>query len=141
MNNIETYFNLKRKWMQSNQKAIIQQEIDTFLSALSQAERDQIFEADAQNTSTLIADTQQLRQQIAIRHQIENILPFISVANFAKQYFGRSSSWLHQRINGNIVHGKPISFTPEEKQKLAFALQDVASKMIHTANNIKHARI
>lgn len=32
----------------------------------------------------------------------------------AEHYFGKSRQWLYQRINGNIVNGKPADFTPDE---------------------------
>ena len=64
-----------------------------------------------------------------MRKILSETLPFISVSEFAKTYFGKSASWLHQRINGNEVHGKTATFTPDELHQLADALNDVANKL------------
>ena len=47
---------------------------------------------------------------------IKEILPVISLPFIAKKYFGKTKEWLYQRINRNIVNGKPAKFTSEEKR-------------------------
>lgn len=72
---------------------------------------------------------------LTLQKTLHGVLPpFISVSEFAKQYFGKSASWLHQRINGNAVHGKVATFTPTELTTLANALKDVAGKLTHAAS-------
>ena len=56
-------------------------------------------------------------------------MKLISVSEFARKYFGKSASWLHQRINGNEVHGKAVTFTEKELNILSDALKDVANKL------------
>lgn len=75
----------------------------------------------------------QIIRSLASVIDVVNVSPFISVSEFAKQYFGKSASWLHQRINGNAVHGKVATFTPAELNTLANALKDVAGKLTHAA--------
>ena len=60
---------------------------------------------------------------------MEPILPYISVSSLAKDYFGKSTSWFYQRLNGNIIHCKAAAFTDKELNVLKDALQDVASKL------------
>lgn len=60
-----------------------------------------------------------------IRTRLKNILPAISLAYVAKTYFGKSRQWLCQRVNGNLVNGKPARFTPAEIEILNDALQDM----------------
>lgn len=55
-----------------------------------------------------------------------NILP---LSHIAEHYFKKSRQWLYQRINGNIVNGKPAQFTDEEIETLNFALQDISKKI------------
>lgn len=74
-----------------------------------------------------------MKRQIEVRKILSDILPFISVSEFAKQYFDRSASWLHQRINGNEVHGKVVAFTEKELNILSDALKDVADKLNNAA--------
>ena len=67
--------------------------------------------------------------EILVREKMEAILPMISVSYLAKHYFGKSSSWLYQRINGNKVHGKPAKFTPQELEKLRYALKEISQSI------------
>lgn len=59
---------------------------------------------------------------------LEDIAEMASMSYIAKTYFNKSRSWLYQRLNGNIIHGKPATFTPEERQTLAKALDDMSRK-------------
>lgn len=70
-----------------------------------------------------------LAEEIRVREKMEAILPMISVSYLAKHYFGRSSSWLYQRINGNRVHGKPAKFTVQELEKLRYALREISQNI------------
>lgn len=60
--------------------------------------------------------------------ELDDIADMASMSYIAKKYFNRSRSWLYQRLNGNTVHGKPATFTPEERQTLAKALDDMSRK-------------
>ncbi len=68
-------------------------------------------------------------EEVLVREKMEAILPMISVSYLAKHYFGRSSSWLYQRINGNKVHGKPAKFTTQELDKLRHALREISQSI------------
>ena len=81
----------------------------------------------------IIEMARELGKQIQIRKQLESVLPFISVSALAKSYFGKSSSWFYQRLNGNIVHGKPAAFTEDELKTLNHALQDISTKLSNVA--------
>ena len=54
----------------------------------------------------------------------------ISLSYIAKNYFGKSKEWLYQRINGNIVNGKPAHFTEEETRQLQNALHDLGAQLL-----------
>jgi len=43
---------------------------------------------------------------------------------------------LHQRINGNEVHGKVVTFTEKELKILSDALKDVADKLNNAATEL-----
>jgi len=47
----------------------------------------------------------------------------------AKHYFGKTKEWLYQRINGNVVNGKPCRFTAEELDRFNHALKDISQKI------------
>ncbi|MDR0393647.1 MAG: DUF5053 domain-containing protein [Tannerella sp.] len=56
----------------------------------------------------------------------KDIIPFSYIA---KTYFKKSKAWLYQRINENIVNGKPAKFTENEIKIFNEALQDIGRKI------------
>lgn len=65
-------------------------------------------------------------EDIRLSVQLKKVADIVSISYIAKEYFGKSRSWLHQRLNGDIVNGKPVKFTPEERSKLKEALKDIS---------------
>jgi len=61
--------------------------------------------------------------------RLGEITKMVSMAYIAKTYFNKSRSWLAQKLNGNIVNGKPSQFTDDEIKTLRFALNDMSSKL------------
>jgi len=78
-------------------------------------------------------DTAEKATDLAMRQKLESVIPAISMVYIAKNYFNKTDAWLYQRINGNIVNGKPAHFTPDEKNKLAHALRDLSIKLHETS--------
>ena len=74
---------------------------------------------------------EEIKQDITtLRQQIEeDDYKLIPMSYIAKHYFGKSASWLYQRINGNKVGGR--SYTLNEEQKATFnrAFQDIAKRI------------
>lgn len=66
---------------------------------------------------------------IAVRKQLEDISDMISLSYLARHYFNKSRQWLNQRMNENIVNGKPARFTPEQINILNNALKDISHKI------------
>jgi hypothetical protein len=54
------------------------------------------------------------------------ILP---LAYIAKNYFHKTRTWLYQRINGNLVNGKPAKFSKKEKEIFNQALKDISNRI------------
>jgi len=67
------------------------------------------------------------------------ICGFINFSEVARKYFGRSSQWLTQRLHGSEVNGKPARFKPEEADKFAAALRDMAARLSSAAARIEQA--
>lgn len=132
------YFRLKDLWIKSTglERENASKQLNAFMDALSEEDKRLVTEAitdDFARIHKVIDDSKQLRKRIEVRKQLEEVLSFISVSEFAKKYFGKSASWLHQRINGNEVHGKSATFTSGELHQLADALNDVADKLKRAA--------
>ena len=71
-----------------------------------------------------------------IKLQMQEVADIISLSYLAKRYFNKSRSWLYQRMNGNIVNGKPARFTPDELATLNTALKDISEKLARLAFHI-----
>ena len=65
-------------------------------------------------------------EEMTYRLQLEEVLEIVNLSYIAKKYFGRTQSWLSQRINGCTVNGKKATFTPNEIETLNHALSDIA---------------
>ncbi|GAB6007989.1 DUF5053 domain-containing protein [Dysgonomonas reticulitermitis] len=74
-----------------------------------------------------IRDTNSEIQEILLREKLKEVLPVISVSHLAKTYFHKTPQWFYQRLNGNIVNGKPASFTKDELNVLKNALTDITN--------------
>lgn len=68
-------------------------------------------------------------RELTVRKQLEDISDIISLSYLAKRYFNKSRQWLNQRMNENIVNGKPARFTPEQIIVLNRALKDIGKKI------------
>lgn len=71
--------------------------------------------------------------ELIARHRLGDVPEVISFSYIAKKYFGKSRGWLMQKVNGNIVNGKPAAFTPDESKLFREALQDISKKLSNAA--------
>ena len=74
-------------------------------------------------------------EEIRLRYYLIVNREIIPVSFIAKNYFKKSKEWIYQRINGNLVNGKPARFSEKEIEIFNFALQDI-SKRIGSINII-----
>ncbi|MFK2309770.1 DUF5053 domain-containing protein [Bacteroides fragilis] len=128
------FIRLKEQWMNSKGEAREKADVEmqAFFDSLTEKDKKLIAEAVDEDFSKIhqkIEDCKNLSHRIEVRKRLEEVLPFISISKFAEVYFGKSASWLHQRINGNVVHGKPCRFTDEEIDIFNKALQDISKKI------------
>lgn len=134
----EDFFRLKAACLQAkgDDREKAEQEMDRFFDSLQpedQKELQAAIDEDFARIHQAVEDAKKMKRQIEVRKILSEVLPFISVSEFAKQYFDKSASWLHQRINGNEVHGKVATFTEKELKVLSDALKDVADKLNNAA--------
>lgn len=64
------------------------------------------------------------------------ILDTLNCAAISERFFNRSRAWFIQRLNNNLVNGKPVSFTPEELLTLRTSLKILSSEIINFTSNI-----
>lgn len=67
--------------------------------------------------------------ELTVKMQLSNDVEIIPLAFIAKEYFNKTKNWLYQRVNGNIVNGKPARFTDEEKKIFNEALKDISKRI------------
>lgn len=72
-----------------------------------------------------------------MKQTLADILLDISWARLSTRYFGRSRSWLHQKLDGRNSNGGEGDFTDEEKARLKDALNDLAARIAAAASLIK----
>jgi hypothetical protein len=65
-----------------------------------------------------------------IKEKLGNIPEIINLSAVARQCFGKSRTWLYQRLNGNIVNGKPAYFTRAERKQLLDFLHGLGNNLL-----------
>jgi len=83
-------------------------------------------EKNLENSTSRIKNT---INDIQTRLQLENVIEILPLSYISKKYFSKSRQWLYQRINGNIVNGKPVKFTDLEIKTFNYALQDISKRI------------
>ena len=68
-------------------------------------------------------------KELIMLHKLGEIASAVSLSYIANTYFGKSRSWLYQRLNGHKVNGKQAQFNPEEKKQFALALKDLSIQL------------
>jgi len=69
------------------------------------------------------------QQKTTTRQVLADVYEEINWAYLAKNYFGKSRSWLAHKINGDVINGKPVAFTEEERQTFKHALADMSAQL------------
>lgn len=105
--------------------------IDEMRASMTPRERDSFNEALIEEARALIekGDRMMEAESEHIRQQLGEVPDILSMSYIAKNYFGKSRTWLYQRINGNNVNGKPAYFTRSERKQLQDALHDIGKKL------------
>lgn len=71
------------------------------------------------------ADNEEIKKE-ALRSQMDEKLYKLTPWSYiAKEYFGKSVSWLTQRVNGYSVRGHVYTLNDEQKQTLNRALAEI----------------
>lgn len=86
---------------------------------------------EAANTG--LHETLQAAEELIMTTTLGEIAKAVSLSYIATTYFGKSRSWLYQRLNGHKVNGRQAQFSPEEKKQFAFALKDLSIRLHETS--------
>ena len=61
---------------------------------------------------------------------------YISMAYLAQRFFGKSRSWLHNKLKGNKSNGKSLVFSQSELKELKQALEKLSSEIKEVATQL-----
>lgn len=92
------------------------------------------FIASAKRT---LSEAKEVKEEAEMKLLLSGVDNYLSLSQIAQDYFGKSRSWLYQRINGAMVNGKPAQFTKEEQQRFSNALLDIGQRIKDTALKLK----
>ena len=67
--------------------------------------------------------------ELVFRAKLGDMPEALSFSYIAQKYFGKSRSWLMQKVNGNVVNGKKACFSEQERIQFREALQDLSKKL------------
>lgn len=68
-------------------------------------------------------------ESAVLKQQIAPYMEIIPLSYIAKKYFGKSTAWLSQRINGSKVRGKVYTLSKKDIETFNYALQDISKKL------------
>ena len=68
---------------------------------------------------------------------LQDIRQDVTWSKISRQYFGKSASWMYNKLNGIDGNGNDGEFTYSEKLQLRNALYDFAERIRNSANLIE----
>ena len=74
--------------------------------------------------------------EMTMRQKLQDILMIVSWREIARNYFGKSSSWLYHKLDGIDGNGGKGEFSEKEKEQMRGALCDLADRLRRAADNI-----
>ncbi|WP_289290017.1 DUF5053 domain-containing protein [Muribaculum intestinale] len=71
------------------------------------------------------------------KQQLADIALDVTWSKIAKRYFGKSASWIYNKLNETDGNGNVGGFTDEEKELFRGALYDLSDRIRRTADDFK----
>lgn len=68
-------------------------------------------------------------EKCTVRQVLSDVYEEVNWAYLAKNYFGKSRSWLYHKFNG-MNNGKDDDFSDVDREKLKEALKDIAGRLV-----------
>jgi hypothetical protein len=71
-----------------------------------------------------------------IKMKLSDILLDVTWSKISRRYFGKSASWIYNKMNGSDGNGGPGDFTYEERIQLRNGLYDFAERIRKIADSL-----
>jgi len=113
-----------------------EKEFDAYLEDKSPEERILIRATLSEIQLSKLQEYKNVTDEISVLKQLDGIEKYINLSKISETYFGKTKSWIFQRLHEYSVHGKPAKFTKEEKQELSDALLHLSDKIRSVALKI-----
>lgn len=68
-------------------------------------------------------------EKCTVRQVLSDVYEEVNWAYLAKNYFGKSRSWLYHKFNG-MNNGKDDDFSDADRERLKEALKDIAGRLV-----------
>lgn len=79
--------------------------------------------------------TLQTKQRVTVRQVLDDIYEEVNWAYLAKNYFGKSRSWLYHKFCGTN-NGKEDDFSDIDRERLRASLKDIAARVDAAADRL-----
>lgn len=119
------------------EKVIFDGKMKQVLAEMNPEERKDFRKAFLASARHTVSEAKEIKEEAEMKLLLSGVDNYLSLSQIAQDYFGKTRSWLYQRINGALVNGKPAQFTPEEQQQLSNALLDISNRIKDTALKLK----
>lgn len=80
-------------------------------------------------------ETQIKTKQLVTKQKIADIALDVTWAKISQKYFGKSASWIYNKLNETDGNGNKGGFTEEESEHFRNSLYDLAERIRKTADN------
>ena len=80
-------------------------------------------------------ETVMMQQRVTVRQGLNDVYEEVNGAYLAKNYFGKSRSWLYHKFSGTN-NGVADDFSDVDRDKLKFALKDIAMRVNAVADRL-----
>ena len=77
-----------------------------------------------------------MKSNSLFKQKLDDILVEVSWGHLSMRYFGKSPSWLYNKLRGIDGNGKPVSLTDEELAQFKGALCDLADRIRRVADSL-----
>lgn len=105
------------------------EELVSWLNAHKEGHEAEIDMLMAEWLTNLEDEVEELKQESLREQMSEEIYRMLPLSIIAKKYFGKSASWLSQRINGTKVRGQVYTLTNEQKEVFNRATREIGEKI------------